>query len=298
MAAAAVRPSSPQAGPAASRRRRRSRLRALMRDAGAVLTLVYLVLLAVAALAAPWIAPYDPVRLDLTAVLMPPSLEHWAGTDDLGRDTLSRLLYGAGPSLFSSVAAVVLAAVIGVPFGLMAGYAGGWIEAAIGRVTDALLSFPTILLAVGIAAVLGTSLTNAVIAIGIAFSPGFARLMRATTLAVKQELYVDAARAIGAGPSWILVRHVLPNAVTPAIVNAGLLLGNALLAEASLSFLGLGVQPPQASWGGMLARALIYMERAPELMYPPGLALVLTALAFNALGEMARRWLDPRSLSA
>lgn len=274
--------------------RRPGRLRVVLRDVGASAALVYLALLLVAALAAPWIAPYDPVRLNLGAVLLPPSAEHWAGTDDLGRDVLSRLLHGAGPSLFSSLAAVTMAALIGVPFGLAAGFFGGWLDAAISRVIDALLSFPTILLAVGIAAVLGTSLTNAVIAIGIAFAPGFARLMRATTMAVKQELYVDAARAIGASPAWLLLRHVLPNAVTPVIVNAGLLLGTALLAEASLSFLGLGVQPPQASWGGMLARALIYMERAPELMYAPGLALLLTALAFNSLGETARRLLDPR----
>lgn len=274
--------------------RRPGRLRRVLRDVGASAALLYLAALLIAALGAPWIAPHDPVKLDLTAVLMSPGPQHWLGTDDLGRDVLSRLLHGAAPSLLSSIAAVALAASIGVPFGLVAGFFGGWIDAAVSRVIDALLSFPTILLAVGIAAVLGTSLTNAVIAIGIAFSPGFARLMRATTLAVKQELYVDAARAIGAGPAWLLVRHVLPNAVTPVIVNAGLLLGTALLAEASLSFLGLGVQPPQASWGGMLARALIYIERAPELMYAPGLALLATALAFNSLGETARRLLDPR----
>jgi peptide/nickel transport system permease protein len=266
----------------------------VLRDPLAAAGLLYLTALFITAAAAPWIAPYDPVRLDLTNVLQPPGPAHWLGTDDLGRDVLSRLLHGAPPSLFSSVAAVALAAAIGVPFGLVAGFFGGWLDAAISRAIDALLSFPTILLAVGIAAVLGTSLTNATIAIGIAFSPGFARLMRAATLSVKGELYVDAARAIGAGPCWMLTRHVLPNAVTPVIVNAGLLLGTALLAEASLSFLGLGVQPPQASWGGMLARALLYMERAPELMYAPGLALLLTALAFNSLGETARRLLDPR----
>lgn len=270
------------------------RLRVILRDPGAAAGLLWLALLLAAALAAPWIAPHDPQRVDLLAVLQPPDARHWLGTDDLGRDVLSRLLHGAAPSILSSLGAVTLAMVIGVPFGLMAGFLGGWVDAAISRGIDALLSFPTILLAVGIAAVLGTSLTNAVIAIGIAFAPGFARLTRARTLAVKQELYVDAARAAGAGPAWLLRRHVLPNAVTPAIVQAGLLLGTALLAEASLSFLGLGVQPPQSSWGGMLARALLYLERAPELMVPPGVALLLTALAFNSLGETARRWLDPR----
>lgn len=270
------------------------RLLVILRDPGALLGLAWLLLLFVAAVAAPWIAPHDPVRVDLLDVLAPPDVAHWLGKDDLGRDVLSRLLHGAGPSLVSSVSAVTLAAAIGLPFGLLAGFFGGWVDTAISRCIDALLSFPTILLAVGIAAVLGTSLTNAVIAIGIAFSPGFARLTRARTLAVKQELYVEAARAAGANAAWLLTRHVLPNAVTPVIVQAGLLLGTALLAEASLSFLGLGVQPPQASWGGMLARALIYLERAPELMIPPGLALLLTALAFNSLGETARRWLDPR----
>lgn len=279
-------PAPPQAQ---ARRRRPSRLRALLRDVGAVVTLAYLALLLFVAIAAPWLAPYDPVRLDLTATLGGPSAAHWAGTDDLGRDVLSRLMHGAGPSLFSSIAAVMLAAMIGVPFGLMAGFLGGWVDAAIGRVTDALLSFPTILLAVGIAAVLGTSLTNAVIAIGIAFSPGFARLMRATTMAVKQELYVEAARAIGAGPVWLLLRHVLPNAVTPVIVNAGLLLGNALLAEASLSFLGLGVQPPQASWGSMLQGAFQKLTTEGTWgLIPPGFMIALTVLALSLVGDGLR----------
>jgi peptide/nickel transport system permease protein len=275
--------------------RRPHRLLRALADPGAALGAAWLVLLAAAALAGPWIGLPDPLRLDLSSVLLPPSAAHPFGTDDLGRDVFSRLLHGAGPSLLSSVSAVTLAAVLGMPFGLLAGQAGGWVDAACSRVIDALLSFPTLLLAVGIAAVLGTSLTNAVIAIGIAFAPGFARLMRATAIAVKGELYVQAARAAGASTPWLLRQHILPNAATPVIVHAGLLLGTALLAEASLSFLGLGVQPPQPSWGGMLARALIYLERAPELILAPGAALLLTALAFNSLGETARRWLDPRT---
>ena len=275
--------------------RRPGRLRRVLGDPGAAFGLGWLVLLALAAALAPWITLGDPLRLDLSAVLLPPTVAHPLGTDDLGRDVLSRLLHGAAPSLVSAVAAVSLAAVLGVPFGLLAGQAGGWVDAACSRVIDALLSFPTLLLAVGVAAVLGSSLTNAVIAIGIAFAPGFARLMRATTIAVKGELYVQAARAAGATDLWLLRHHILPNAATPVIVHAGLLLGTALLAEASLSFLGLGVQPPQPSWGGMLARALVYLERAPELIIAPGVALLLTALAFNSLGETARRWLDPRA---
>lgn len=277
---------------------RPSKLRWLVRDVFAMASIVYLVSLLVAALGAPWIAPHSPTELDLSAVLAPPSAAHWLGTDDLGRDTLSRVMHGAGPSLYSSLLSVLLGLAIGVPYGLVAGYIGGWIESAMNRAIDAMLSFPTTILAVGLSGVLGSSLTNGVIAIGIAFSPQFARLMRASTLTVRQELYVEAARSISASPARILIRHILPNAVQPVIVYAALLLGTALLAEASLSFLGLGVQPPQASWGGMIARAQIYMEAAPGQIYPAGIAIILTALAFNGLGEALRLWLDPKGPKA
>ncbi len=281
-----------------ARRHRPTKMGWLLRDPRAMTGILFILLLAVIGVGAGWFAPHEPNELDLGATLALPTPEHWLGTDDLGRDTLSRIMYGAAPSLFSSIAAVALGLALGVPFGLMDGYIGGWVGTVISRVIDALLSFPTIILAVGIAAVLGPSLTNSIVAIGIAFSPQFARLMRATTLSVKQELYVDAARAISAGPVRILVRHILPNAVTPVVVHAALLLGTALLAESSLSFLGLGVQPPLVSWGGMIARSLNYLQVAPGQMLSPGIALVLTALAFNSLGETLRRWLDPKGPKA
>ena len=259
-----------------------------------VASILYLVVLALIGILAPWIAPYDSNDINLSDIMAPPSAAHWLGTDDLGRDVVSRLMAGAGPSLFASLLAVSIGTTLGVPIGLLAGYAGGRTDTYISRVLDALLSFPAIVFAIGVAGVLGPGLVNGMIAIGILMSPGFARLTRATTMVVKQELYVDAIRAFGATPLRIITRHVLPNAIQSAIVHAGLLLAIGLLAESSLSYLGLGVQPPRSSWGGMLARAYNYMEVAPEQMYAPGLAILFTALAFNGLGETVRLALDPR----
>jgi peptide/nickel transport system permease protein len=262
-------------------------------NAAAMLALFFLVALFALAALAPWIAPYPPTVQNLGNTLAEPSWEHWMGTDDLGRDVLSRLIHGAPASLFASFLAVSVAAAIGVPVGLLAGFLGGWVDDAISRVIDTLLSFPGIVLAIGVTGALGIGLTNAMLAVGIVFSPGLARLTRAQTLVVKQELYVDASRCFGASLGRILLKHVAPNAIQPVIVQVTLLLAVALLAEASLSFLGLGVQPPQPSWGGMLARAYNYMELAPEQMYAPGIAILLTALAFNTLGEALRQALDP-----
>lgn len=259
-----------------------------------VASVAYLVILALVGILAPWIAPYDSNEINLSDIMAAPSAEHWLGTDDLGRDVVSRLMAGAGPSLFASVLAVSIGSMLGVPIGLVAGYAGGRTDNWISRVLDALLSFPAIVFAVGVAGVLGAGLVNGMLAVGILMMPGFARLTRANTMVVKQELYVDAIRAFGATPFRIITRHVLPNAIQSAVVNAGLLLAVALLAESSLSYLGLGVQPPRSSWGGMLARAYNYMEVAPEQMYAPGLAILFTALAFNGLGETVRLALDPR----
>jgi peptide/nickel transport system permease protein len=271
-----------------------SRLRAwLGGNAAAVAALFFLVALFGLAAFAPWIAPYSPTAQNLGNTLAEPSAAHWMGTDDLGRDVLSRLIHGAPASLFASFLAVAVAAAIGVPVGLVAGFMGGWVDDIISRVIDTLLSFPGIVLAIGVTGALGIGLTNAMIAVGIVFSPGLARLMRAQTLVVKQELYVDASRCFGAGLGRILLKHVAPNAIQPVIVQVTLLLAVALLAEASLSFLGLGVQPPLPSWGGMLARAYNYMEIAPEQMYAPGIAILVTALAFNTLGEALRQALDP-----
>ena len=226
-------------------------------------------------------------------MLAEPSAAHWLGTDDLGRDVLSRLLYATGASLYASVLAVAVASATGIPIGFTAGFVGGWFDEAVSRLIDTLLSFPGIVLAVGVTGALGIGLTNGMIAVGIVFSPTLARLARAQTLVIKHELYVDAARCFGASPWRIIRRHIVPNAIQPVIVQITLLLAVGLLAEASLSFLGLGVQPPTPSWGAMLARSYNYMEIAPEQMYPPGLAILFTALAFNALGESLRVLLDP-----
>jgi peptide/nickel transport system permease protein len=262
-------------------------------NAGATISLVFLCVVALLSVAAPLIAPYSPTAQDLGNTLAESSAVHWLGTDDLGRDVLSRLIHGAAASLFSSFLAVGVAVALGVPVGLLAGFLGGWVDEVISRGIDTLLSFPAIVLAIAVTGALGIGLINGMIAVGIVFAPQLARLVRARTLVVRQELYVDAARCFGASTGRILWRHVLPNTVQPVIVQVTLLLAGALLAEASLSFLGLGIQPPLASWGAMLARAYQNMEFAPSQMYPPGLAILFTALAFNALGESLRVALDP-----
>jgi peptide/nickel transport system permease protein len=277
-----------EAGAAMPRQRLRWRL-----GAGATVSLLFLCMVALLSLAAPLIAPYSPTAQDLTNTLAESSSAHWLGTDDLGRDVLSRLIHGAAASLFSSFLAVGVAVVLGVPVGLLAGFLGGWVDEVISRGIDTLLSFPAIVLAIAVTGALGIGLVNGMIAVGIVFAPQLARLVRARTLVVRQELYVDAARCFGATTGRILWRHVLPNTIQPVIVQVTLLLAGALLAEASLSFLGLGIQPPLASWGAMLARAYQNMEFAPSQMYPPGLAILCTALAFNTLGESLRVALDP-----
>jgi peptide/nickel transport system permease protein len=265
----------------------------LRSDIRAVLSCAYLLMLLTVSLTAPWIAPYSPIEQDLSQLLLPPSAAHWMGTDDLGRDVLSRLIWGAPNSLYASTLAVAVAIVLGVPVGLLIGFLGGWIDEAVSRFIDALLSFPPIVLAIAVTGALGIGLTNAMLSVGFVFAPVLARLVRAQTLVVKDALYVDAARCFGGGTRHIIIRHILPNAVQPVIVQVTLMLAIALLAEASLSFLSLGVQPPAASWGGMLARAYNSIELAPEQMYAPGLAILFTALAFNALGESLRVALDP-----
>ncbi|MGB3488754.1 MAG: ABC transporter permease [Xanthobacteraceae bacterium] len=262
-------------------------------DLRGAISLTFLGILVVMSALAPWISPYSPLAQDFDATLAPMSVTHWLGADDLGRDTLSRLIYGGTASLYASFLAVFVAVLIGVPVGLLAGYLGGWVDEIVSRIIDSFLSFPAIVLAIAVTGALGIGLTNGMISVGIVFAPQLARLVRARTLVVRHELYVDSARCFGASTSRILWRHVLPNTIQPVIVQVTLLLAGALLAEASLSFLGLGIQPPNASWGAMLARAYQNMEIAPEQMYPPGLAILFTALAFNALGESLRVALDP-----
>jgi len=272
---------------------RRSLWRVIRRDLRAVLSLGYLALLVIVSIFAAQIAPYSPIEQNAAELLMPPSAAHWLGTDDLGRDVLSRLIWGAPNSLYASTLAVSVAIAIGVPIGLVIGFVGGWLDEVVSRFIDALLSFPPIVLAIAVTGALGIGLTNAMLSVGVVFAPVLARIVRAQTLVVKQALYVDAARAFGASTPQIIVRHIVPNAIQPVIVQVTLMLAVALLAEASLSFLALGVQPPQASWGGMLARAYNYIEIAPAQMYAPGFAILFTALAFNALGESMRIALDP-----
>jgi peptide/nickel transport system permease protein len=265
----------------------------LRRDLRGAVSLGFLLMLFAFSILAPVIAPYSPTAQDVNNVLLEPDAQHLMGTDDLGRDVFSRLVYGAPATVYASFLAVSVAILIGVPIGLLAGFLGGWVDDIISRLIDTLLSFPAIVLAIAVTGALGIGLTNGMIAVGIVFSPQLARLVRAQTLIVKHELYVDAARVFGASMTRLLWRHIVPNTIQPVIVQVTLLLAVALLAEASLSFLGLGVQPPQPSWGAMLARAYHYMEIAPDQMYAPGFAIMFTALAFNALGESLRVALDP-----
>lgn len=263
------------------------------RDKRGAISLLVLLLIVTVALCAPWVAPHSPIEQNLDNILLEPSAAHWLGTDDLGRDVLSRLIHGASMSMYAAFLAVGVALLIGVPIGLLAGFLGGWTDVGISRVIDTLLSFPSIVLAVAVTGAMGIGLTNAMISVGIVFSPHLARLIRARTLVIREELYVDAARCFGASTTRLLLKHVTPNAIQPVIVQCTLLLAVALLAEASLSFLGLGVQPPDPSWGAMIARAYMYMEVAPEQMYAPGLMIMITALTFNTLGESLRSALDP-----
>ncbi|MEQ9509102.1 MAG: ABC transporter permease, partial [Alloalcanivorax xenomutans] len=245
-------------------------LRWLRRDPRAAVSLAILVIILGTALLAPWIAPHSPTDQNIDLMLAGPSADHWLGTDDLGRDVFSRLIHGGANSLYAALLAVTVALAIGLPLGLIAGFAGGWVDQVISRLIDTFLSFPAIILAVAVTGAMGIGLTNAMFSVGLVFAPQIARLIRARTLVVRQELSVDAARCFGASPARLLIKHVLPNAVQPVIVQSTLLLAVALLAEASLSFLGLGVQPPEVSWGSMIARGYLYMSIVPEQMYAPG----------------------------
>lgn len=264
-------------------------------DIPAAIALVVLTVIVGCSIFAPWIAPYAPTAQDYSIILEPPSWAHPLGTDDLGRDVFSRLIHGASASVYAAFLAVGVAAALGIPVGLIAGYAGGWVDDAVSRVIDTFLSFPAIVLAIAVTGVLGIGLTNAMISVGIVFAPQLARLARARTLVLKSELYVDAARCFGASTPRILWKHILPNAIQPVLVQMTLLMAVALLAEASLSFLGLGMQPPEPSWGSMIARAYLYMQIAPQQMWAPGIAILVTALAFNTLGESLREVMDPTS---
>ena len=246
------------------------------------------------AVLAPVLPIPDPSATDWGAIRKAPSAAHWLGTDEIGRDILSRMIWGAQASLLAGVVSVVIAVAVGVPFGLIAGYFGGWIDGAISRATEALLAMPFLILAIALAAFLGPSLTNAMIAIGLSAVPIFIRLTRGQVLSVKTEDFVEGARAIGLGHLAIMGRYILPNVVPPILVQATLTVATAIIAEASLSFLGLGQQPPAPSWGSMLNTAKNFLSQAPWMAIWPGTAIFLVVIGFNMLGDGLRDALDPR----
>jgi peptide/nickel transport system permease protein len=269
--------------------------RRLMRRKGAVVGLIVIAMFVLLALFAPLIMPYDPIGTSWSLVRKAPSMLHWFGTDDLGRDVLTRVVFGARASLLAGLISVGIALTIGVPLGLLAGYRGGFIDALIGRITDAMLACPFLILAIALAAFLGPSLGNAMIAIGISATPVFIRLTRGQVMSVKVEDYVEAARAMG-NPRWrIALFHILPNIMPALLVQATLSIAAAIIAEAALSFLGLGQQPPLPSWGSMLNAAQRFLTNAPWMAIWPGLAIFLVVLSFNLVGDGLRDALDPKA---
>ncbi|MEO9254556.1 MAG: ABC transporter permease [Tepidiformaceae bacterium] len=256
--------------------------------------IVLLSLTVIAAIGAPWLAPYDPNKIDPLRVLESPGAQHWLGTDGLGRDVLSRILYGARVSLYSGFLVVSVSMVIGTVIGLVAGYAGGFIDALLMRAMDALLAFPGLVFALAVTAALGPSLTNAMIAIAVLSFPGAARIVRGEALSLRERDFITAERVLGASPARILFRHILPNALAPIIVIASLRVGGAILIETGLSFLGLGVQPPQSSWGSMVNEGSRFLERAPWISMASGGAIFLAVLGANLVGDAVRDTLDPR----
>jgi len=257
---------------------------------GAAVVLLFVVM----AVGAPWIATSDPVRTDWGQLRKAPSWAHPFGTDDLGRDQFSRVVWGARISMQAGVGSILLAILIGVPVGLVAGYYRGVLDQVTMRLTDAWLSFPFLILAIGLVAILGPSLTNATLAIGLGAAPTYIRLTRGLVLSTNEEDYVHAARGLGAGDRRVMARHLLPNITSPLLVQATVAVPTAIIAEAVLSFLGLGVQPPQPSWGTMLNAAQQFLESAPWMAFWPGLAIFLLALSFNLAGDGLRDVLDPR----
>ena len=266
----------------------------LLRRGGALFGLGVVTFFLLLALLAPWLAPHDPLGTSWSAVRAAPSASHWFGADELGRDVLSRIIWGTRASILAGVVSVSISLALGVPIGMLAGYVGRWVDALISRITDAMLACPFLILAIALAAFLGPSLTNAMIAIGISATPIFIRLTRAQVLAAKSEDYVEAARALGNPHLRIALRHILPNIVAPLIVQATLAIAAAVIAEASLSFLGLGQQPPAPSWGSMLNTARNYVDQAPWMAIWPGVSIFLLVLSFNLLGDGLRDALDPR----
>jgi peptide/nickel transport system permease protein len=269
-------------------------MRRMLKRKGAVVGLVVVSLFILVAVFADFVAPYDPIAADWSALRGAPTWAHPFGGDELGRDVLSRVIHGARASLFAGVVSVALALLLGIPVGLLSGYAGGLLDGVIMRLIDAMLAVPFLILAIALAAFLGPSLTNAMIAIGLSATPIFVRLTRAQVQAVMVEDYIEAARAVGNPPIRIALRHVLPNIVPALMVQATLTIASAIIAEASLSFLGLGQQPPNPSWGSMLNSAKDFLSQAPWMAVWPGLSIFVVVLSFNLLGDGLRDALDPR----
>ncbi len=270
-------------------------IRRFLRHRSAMVGLTILLILIVIAIAAPAIAPFDPLKQNLRQALAPPGAEHLLGTDEFGRDILSRILYGARISLRVGVMVVLLSGTIGVVLGLVAGYYEGRIDTVISRGLDILLAFPSLLLAIAVITILGPSLVNALFAIAIAQVPRYARVTRGVALSQKQRDYVDAARALGGNPARIMFVHLLPNVIAPVVILASLGIATAILTTASLSFLGLGAQPPEPEWGAMLSTGRSYMRQAWWITLFPGLAIMITVLAINLFGDGLRDVLDPKT---
>jgi peptide/nickel transport system permease protein len=283
-----------QTAPTVKPRERSRAWRKMRANRGSMVGMVIILFFAILAIAAPILPIADPVATSWSALRKAPSAAHWLGTDDLGRDILSRMIWGARASLMAGVVSVGIAVAIGVPFGLLSGYFGGWVDQVIQRVTEALLAMPFLITAIALAAFLGPSLTNAMIAIGLSAMPIFVRLTRGQVLAVKTEDYVEGARSIGLGHFDIMTRYILPNVFAPIIVQATLTVATAIIAEASLSFLGLGQQAPAPSWGSMLNTAKNFLSQAPWMAMWPGIAIFLVVMGFNLLGDGLRDALDPR----
>ena len=274
--------------------RRRLWLRALLRDPKALVGALVLLALILAAAFAPWIAPYDPNHIDFLAAMEAPSLAHPLGVDDLGRDLLSRLIYGTRISLFVGMSTVAIALLVGVVLGLLAGYYGGWLDMIIMRYIDLQWAFPNILIAVYLVAVFGTGLANVIVAISLAYIDDFARVARGVVLSIKEEQYIDAARTVGVSDWRIMWRHILPNAMAPIIVLATVSVSYAILAEATLSFLGLGVEADTPTWGLILAEGRSFISRLWWVGVYPGLFIMITVLSINFLGDALRDVLDVR----
>jgi peptide/nickel transport system permease protein len=269
---------------------------AVRRQPLAALGLMLLVLFVVCAVFAPWLAPQDPAQLNLTGRLMGPSAAHWFGTDELGRDILSRTLFGARISLIVAVSVVGLSLAVGLVAGGLAGFYGGWTDTVVNvYVTNAFMALPGILLAIAFVAFMGPGLGNVILALAISGWVGYARLVRGQVMAVKEKEFVEAARALGASDFRIMGRHILPNILQPLIVQAAIGMAGAVLAEATLSFLGLGVPPPAASWGSMLNDARSHLFDSPHLVFFPAMAVMLCVLSFNFIGDALRDWMDPRT---